>query len=76
MEVKTKIHAKRLSIQTDNGQIIHDDRILNRSLRNWPRTVITCSITINFMTLLLTQDQPEKSHICSLINHIGFPASS
>ena len=29
-----------------------------------------------FITLLLTQDQPEKSQICSLIYHVGYPASS
>ena len=79
MEVKIKIHAEKWNIQTDNGQTIHDNRPMN-----WPYMQLTqnrhnlindCQLP-SFITLLLTRDQPEKSQICSLIYHIGYPASS
>ena len=79
MEVKIKIHAEKWNIQTDNGQTIHDNRPMN-----WPYTQLAqnshnlindCQLPSS-ITLLLTQDQPEKSQMCSLTYHIGHPASS
>ena len=79
MEVKIKIHAEKWNIQTDNGQTIHDNRPMNwpymQLAQNRHNLINDCQLP-SFITLLLTQDQPEKSQICSLIYHIGYPASS
>ena len=79
MEVKIKIHAEKWNIQTDNGQTIHDNRPMNwpymQLAQNRHNLINDCQLPF-FITLLLTQDQPEKSQICSLIYHIGYPASS